>query len=412
MKRIIFAVIIGIFLTLPSWALKTDIPKDHWAYKSLNQAASFEITCPWFENAAKEATRLNIAEIFSKYIKYLDKSGLINPKPAAIDEEYADIPEDSPYLGSIKRVVSQYKIMQTSSGNEFNIDLNMPIGQFAISLSKILSLSKDLNIDRAELVRITKRQFMSNFPDSAYKRNNSIKRYEVVAALVKAVEYLKEKKQALKTEEIVAPSNLKDNISFGGMMGHIYEKSSSTSSLSMFGGKMAYEHPFAKDSAVEVAGLGCTYDLQSITPMFPAGVKTQTVKESMLDAQVSYKNAIPFYVGGGKLSSLVGVRSFWLANEAAKSSLLGLRGGLEYLTKIQEKLDGKIRLGVTAKILGEQGSSIIGEPSSVVDYELGLAYSILPDAFLSLNYAGDALVFSRSFVRYFNTLTLKSGWKI
>ncbi len=418
MKHLLWLFLLGFFLVQMSLANEIKVPEDNWVYPYLTQAASYELTCPWFNQATKEASRLDIAQILSKYLVYMEKQGLIAKKPDVPNEEFGDVPDNSPMYLSVKRVVSQYGLLQTSRSNELYKGEKMPIGEFAVVLSKSIALNDYIKMDKAELTRTVKRQIMDNFSDIAFKENAYIRRQEVIAAVVKSVDFVREQQRLvleqkeLEKKEAAHLGEFPNQILLGGMFGQVQEKASSTNSSVLLGGELIFEKLLAPQASFKFLGSGSAYEMQYLIPSSLRTAQQVTVKETKYDAQFNYKNLLSQNFMRGNISSVFGFRSLFLKNGVSDSSLLGLRGGLEYASKVMQKVEAKIECAMTAKLYSEVGSSVIGAPTSLFDYGIGAIYSFSPDSFLSLNYEGDALVFNQAHVRYSNLITLKSGWRL
>ncbi|OGC03151.1 hypothetical protein A2276_07050 [candidate division WOR-1 bacterium RIFOXYA12_FULL_43_27] len=390
-------------------AQKKAIQPDAWYSPYLTRAASLEIGGWWMQYADKETTRLNLAEIMSKYLSYLEKENLIARKSPGMDIRFSDVPLNAPFYSDVRKVVYQYKIMECTESKDFMGEIKVTINQFAVVLARAIAMDPDLPMNQAEAVKFVKRKAMDNFSDRAFKENRPVKRYEVMAALVKTAEYLKQQRVLAvkkKEKEPATAAKLKNEVSLGGMMGHLYEQSSSSNSNYTYGGELAYSNRL-----VEVVGSGISYNARYLIPN-PGAIRDEETTENKLDAMVNYKNPLLSDLAGGSLFSALGFRGILLRNDLSNNTFLGLRGGLEYLRDFSDKLGGKVTAGLAGKVVGDAGPSILGALSSAMDYGAEISYSLSPDSTVSLDYEGDALFFNQSYARYFNSLVLKSGWKL
>ncbi|MBU0502384.1 MAG: hypothetical protein KJ811_03950 [Candidatus Margulisbacteria bacterium] len=214
-------------------------------------------------------------------------------------------------------------------------------------------------------------------------------------------------------EEAKPAGEKRSQIMLGGLVGYVYENGPATNLNSLAGGKVIFERASVDGRKhLEVIGKGAAYSINYLIPSVGSSVREQELEESSFDAQVNYKDLYSEGFLGGDVFSSVGVRGIFLNNQSAGDSLLGLRGGVEYIREVSQKLKGKLDFGLTAKVLGGQGQSILGALTSALDFGLEIAYDYSPDKMLSLNYESDALVFNQENVRYFNSLTVKNGWRL
>lgn len=411
-KHIKYCLILVLFFCLQNNGIcvqkKIIIPDTGWYSPYLARAASLEITGWWIKYPDKETTRLNLAEIMSKYLSYLEKENLIVKKSPGLELSFADVPLNAPFYSDVRKVVYQYRVMECSDSKKFMGEIKVPINQFAIILAKVTVMDPDIGMNQAEAVRFLKRKAMDNFSDRAFKENRPIKRYEVIAALVKVADYLKTQRDLAtkKKGDDGRQVNLKNEVSFGGLMGHLYEQSSSSNSNYAYGGQVSYENRF-----FEVVGSGISYNTRYLIPN-PGTLRDEETAENKLDAMVNYKNLLlPNFVGGNLISAL-GFRGILLRNDLSNNNFLGLRGGIEYSREFNDKLGGRLTAGLAGKVLGDSGPSVLGALSSAMDYGAEVTYVLFPGSVVSLNYDGDALFFNQSYARYFNSIVLKNGWTL
>lgn len=434
MKRKLTGFVLGLVLLvgLPTAGLGaakvTNLAEKHWAYPYLLKAASYEVDGWWLEFADKDATRLNLAQILAKYLGYLEKKNLINREAAVKEAMVKDITPKSENYPAVVSVAYQYKIMPCYKGGFFAPEGGVPLGQFAIVLAKLTALNKTIDVDETELVQAVKNKIMDDIPADAFRQNRPVKRYEVIAALVKTEDFIRDwpryakennlapKKQAApvvpetETTVVVKP---KSQIRLGGSFGGLYERSALVNQGITYGGKIVYDNQLDASRAIELIGAGSLYDISYLVPSSGIMLKSQETRESLIDAQLNYKNALVNGFWGGKVASVFGLRGLFLKNDvAADSSLLGLRGGIEYTTALSDATAGRVGAGVTARLSGVNGASALGGLTSALDFGAEIAHHFSKDVIISLNYETDALIFNQQNVRYFNSLLVKSGWEM
>lgn len=421
MKKIIFFV--GFLLLLRSAGFCaekiTNLPAKHWAYPYMLQAASYEVSGWWMNYADKDATRLNVAQIMSGYLDYLAKNALISKEAAATTVAVKDVPQKSESFPAVTRTAFEYKVLPCYRGGYFMPERSVPVGQFAIILAKVVKLNPSIEADDAELVEAIKIRVLDNVPAGAFKLNAPVKRYEVVVALIKTTDFIKNWSQYAKEQKLEAKpkaktaafsSDQKPQVRVGGLVGQLQEQSAISNSNVTYGGKIIYDNPLDAGRTLELIGEGSFYD---VSYLMPGGglLRAQDTRENKIDTQLNYKSPLTSDLWGGNLASVFGLRGLLLRNDISSSSLWGLRGGLEYAANLSEGATGKLNAGMTAKLLGENGTSSLGGMTSILDLGAEIAYRFSKDQLISLNYDSDALVFNQQNVRYFNTLMINSAWE-
>jgi hypothetical protein len=393
----------------------TNLPANHWAYPYMLSAASYEVDGWWLKYADKDVTRLNLAQMLSGYLDFLEKNALISKEVKVLSATIKDVPQKSESFPAVVRTAFQYRVLPCYRGGYFMPERSVPVGQFAIILAKAAKLNPSIEADDAELVEAIKTRVLDNVPAGAFKLNVPVKRYEVVVALIKTTSFIKTWPQYAKEHKAAAKNTAfldhKPQVRVGPLVGQLQEQSAIANSNVTYGGKIIYDNPLEAGRSLEFIGEGSFYD---VSYLMPSGglLRAQDTRENKLDAQVNYKSPLAPDFWGGNLASVFGVRGLVLRNDiAAGSSLWGLRGGLEYAAALSDATTSKVGAGVTAKLLGENSSSTLGGMTSVLDFGAEIAHRISKDVLLSLNYDSDALVFNQQNVRYFNTLMINSAWE-
>ena len=395
---------------------------EHWSAPYLARAASCGVDGWWLKYADKEATRLNLAQILSHYLNFLEKEGFVYGQQAKPKLEIKDVGAAAANYEEIIKVTAVYPLLTLSKDGLFQKTAKVKGEEFERILAKLLALNPKLDLANEKTALLVKEKLLP----SDFKQAEEVKRYQVVAALVKMTDFFKEKRKPAtiaKLEEAVpglGSADEKDEqekrsqISVGGILGYVHDDKMAVNFNALAGGKFMFERAsLDKRKHLEVVGLGSYYSMVYLVPSSGSpGVRAQSVSENRVDAMVNYKDLYTDEFFDGRFFSSLGLRAIYLNNASSGTSLWGLRGGLEYLRELSDKMKAKLDFGLTAKMLGQSGHSIFGSLTSAMDYSLKVAYSYAPNTVLSLNYQGDAFVFNQENIRYFNSVTVENGWRL
>lgn len=395
------------------------IAHDHWAYPYMEKLSVYGISMNAMEHSSRPATRLELVEGLSKSMSYLEKKDLLigpfqSPEAIVIN----DVPFKSEYYPYTIRVTQQYKLYSLDPSGALEKGKKISSEELLQAVTGLLGLARNLQEASPEaLSQIAKTRIMT-----LYLPGQKVARNELLAVLVKTMSYIeklppakiatKKDKAELKeagTSRVFIEDVFVPSFSMGGLMGQVIESQSGTNNFSLYGGEIDYQQPLSRTMALEITGFVNSYQLIGLVPQGAAAAANK-FQENRYDLQVNTKHLVSDRFLSGVLASVYGLRGMLLDSEVG-TNMLGIRGGFEYrLPANPAGLGYQAWVGATAKLYSGKSVSVLGDPSADVDYGVQVDYVLYPGQTVSLNYHGDSLYFSQSYLRAFNTLMVKSGW--